>query len=171
MTSSPLSNSWWIRPTDPLFQVDNTASAACKWVPLGLETAPGEPKMRTVERVPAIILVKTDAFAWDNGSVGNSQVLTWDTWDPEDMHWSTITCTIWAHLDVPTIAHELGQCFGLDHNGAEDGNFDGFDNSIDLIATSGSVYHTKRLKPSTRYGIIGTSGIYPSPRRCCALRR
>lgn len=76
------------------------------------EPAPG--------KITLLVLTKAPGFVFTGGLLGQASVTTWTTWLHEDMHWSTTGCAAWAHLHVPTIAHELGHCFGLHHNGVED---------------------------------------------------
>ena len=96
------------------------------------------------------ILLKTPGFPWDGGLLGRASVSTWTGWDPQDMHWSTMSCLAWSHVDVLTIAHELGHCFGLVHNDSVYANLDGADDTIDLMAANVSRYRSDRLKPSNQ---------------------
>ena len=64
--------------------------------------------------------------------------------------WSTMACTVWSHLNTPTIARELGQYFGLDHKGTGDANFDGSDNTIDLTYEFYTATRTVGLKASNQ---------------------
>ncbi|MYJ95277.1 MAG: hypothetical protein F4053_06750 [Proteobacteria bacterium] len=73
------------------------------------------------------------------------------------MHWSTMACTVWAHLLVPTAAHELGHCFGLLHNGALDVNNTSIgaaepdcEYGYDLMAEPWSPFYTPTLNPNNR---------------------
>ena len=95
-----------------------------------------------------------DGFPWGGGSLGAAYDLSWDGFDPQNLHWSTSACTLWAHLEASTIAHELGYCFGLMHNGvSNDRNFDGSDNTVDLMITHGKFYHSMHLRPSNQVRI------------------
>ena len=96
------------------------------------------------------ILVKAPIFPWDGGLLGLASVSTWNGWDPQDMHWSTMSCLAWSHVDVLTIAHELGHCFGLVHNDSVYANLNGADDTIDLMAANLSRYRSDRLKPSNQ---------------------
>ena len=52
---------------------------------------------------------------------------------------------------MTTIAHELGHCFGLDHNGYGDRNFDGMDGAIDLmLGNAAPVVPMDWIKPSNQ---------------------
>ena len=73
-----------------------------------------------------------------------------------------MACTVWAYWNIPTIAHELGHCFGLDHNGAGDANFDGVDNTIDLMSAVGSVDRPSRLKSSNHQRVLDHFGPKPA---------
>jgi len=75
----------------------------------------------------------------------------WGGFNADTSHWTKASCAAWAHLQVNTIAHELGHCFGLDHNGAGDENFDGVDNFFDLMkAARGFSDDAHWLKPSNQ---------------------
>ena len=40
-------------------------------------------------------------------------------------HWKNSSCRAWSILKLTIVAHELGHCFGLDHNeDTDDINFD-----------------------------------------------
>ena len=73
---------------------------------LGHETPRDEPTPRDPGTVRILIILKSDHFPWNSGStvLGKASVTSWNGWNPEDMHWSTMACTAWAYLDVPTIA-------------------------------------------------------------------
>ena len=114
------------------------------------ESPQGEPTKRQPGTIFVMVLVMNERFPWDGGVLGRSNSITWTNFDPQDMHWSTMACSVWSHLHVSTLAHELGHCFGLDHNGAGDANFDGTDNTVDLMAASWAAFHTPRLKPSNQ---------------------
>ena len=97
-----------------------------------------------------LVLVKSDRFPWNGGLMGRSVTITWAGWEPDTMHWSTMACSLWTHLHVITMAHELGHCFGLQHTGSADINYDGSDNTIDLMATNWFGGQSSLLKPSNK---------------------
>ena len=129
---------------------------------LGHETLADEPTPRQPGTIRMLVVIKNESFPWDAGWViGKSTITSWNGWDPDDMHWSTMACTAWAHLSVPTIAHELGHCFGLEHNGAGDPNFDGYDNTLDLMVAQGAVDQPVQLKVSNQIRVINHFGPKP----------
>lgn len=133
------------------------------WLSLGFETSQNEPSKRDPGTVLALILVKHPEFPWDGGIGGRTEVRRPIDTPVREMHWSTTTCSFWAHLHVTTIAHELGHCFGLLHNGPEDENFDGTDNTLDLMTTNGAFYHRKNLKLSNIARVIVHFRDLPEP--------
>ncbi len=59
------------------------------------------------------VVILEDGLAW-SGLLG---VATWWYWGDRSLrHWTSTACRAWALLSTPVIAHELGHCFGLDHN-------------------------------------------------------
>ena len=52
-----------------------------------------------------------------------------------DWHWTNRSCRAWALHSVPVVAHELGHCFGLDHN---EQNLDG---GLDLMLSRYAHYN------------------------------
>ena len=119
------------------------------WEPLGLVTADGHEILRDRKTVLVMVLIKSPMFPWDGGVLGYTIATSWIGWDSET-HWTLTACTLWSHIQVPSIAHELGHCFRLDHNGADDSNFDGVDNTVDLMVRAGVEYHSPRLQPSNQ---------------------
>ncbi len=117
---------------------------------LGYENDLSEQPMRDTGVILLLVIVKNDLFPWDHHMLGQARLYSLTGFDPLREHWTTTTCTAWVHLDAPSVAHELGHCFGLDHNGAGDRNFDGVDNSVDLMLTGRDTAHPERLKPSNQ---------------------
>ncbi len=98
------------------------------------------------------ILLAPRDFAWGSTHYGMNAWWSWSGFAPEDLHWSTTSCQIWSNAWLYNVAHELGHCFGLYHgdaNGGHDPNFDGEDNSMDLMST-GAHFYVTRLRPSNR---------------------
>ena len=56
------------------------------------------------------------------------------TLDRSEHHWTNSSCRAWTIPKLTTVAHELGQCFGLDHN--EDSG----DMKLDLMHSTESAY-------------------------------
>lgn len=118
---------------------------------LGYDSPTGEAPLNDAGEITLLILVKSDRFPWEGVALGRSAVYTLVGWDPALMHWSTTACTAWAHLHVPTIAHELGHCFGLDHNGdPDDKNHNGSDNTFDLMAAPWYYTYPATLRESNQ---------------------
>jgi hypothetical protein len=115
---------------------------------LGHETPRGAPSARKPGTILFLVLVKSPRLPWDLRLAGKTTFVYWADYDPLQWHWTNTACTGWALQDVPTVAHELGHCFGLDHNGAADINFDGHDNTIDLMYAYSSRSTPTDLKPS-----------------------
>ena len=98
-----------------------------------------------------LVIMKPDNFPWRGGNTGSAFSTWWGGYDPQTSHWTTASCATFAHLIVTTVAHEIGHCFGLDHNGAGDQHFDGVDISLDLMeATSSLRFDADWLKPSNQ---------------------
>ena len=98
-----------------------------------------------------MVIMRPDTFLWNGGSLGVASQAWWGGYNAETSHWTTGSCAAWAHLLLNTIAHELGHCFGLEHNGAGDRHFDGVDNSFDLMqATRGLDNDAHWLKSSNQ---------------------
>ena len=60
------------------------------------------------------ILILQDGVSW-KGTLG----LAWHWWWVQDRsawHWTNRACRAWALHSSPVVAHELGHCFGLEHN-------------------------------------------------------
>ena len=122
---------------------------------LGYETEEGE---REKGEVLLLIVDKSPALAFSSELLGRTTVTSWNGWEHQDMHWSTIACTGWSHLHIPTIAHELGHCFGLYHNGHEDPNVflvdatraESFYGITDLMKETWSPLDPGRLKTSNQ---------------------
>ena len=75
-----------------------------------LSTDPGT--LRLPGTVLLLVIEKSRHFPWSHLVLGEAVVVTWNSWDPQVMHWTTSACTVWAHNDEAVIAHELGHCFG-----------------------------------------------------------
>ena len=90
------------------------------------------------------LLLKSKLFSWSGGPLGTAEYPS-QRWDAGELHWSTTYCRAWSHLHVSTVAHELGHCFGLEHNGSEDRHAP---NSfwIDIMAETWSPLHATYLK-------------------------
>ncbi|WP_428096973.1 reprolysin-like metallopeptidase [Candidatus Rariloculus sp.] len=86
-----------------------------------------------------LVLMKPDRLLWKGGNNGSASVAWWGGYNLQTSHWTTASCVTFVHLIVTTVAHELGHCFGLAHNGAGDRHFDGVDNSIDLMQATKSI--------------------------------
>ena len=98
-----------------------------------------------------MVIMKPDNFLWGGGHLGVASSAFWGGYQADTAHWSTASCGTWSHLLVNSIAHELGHCFGLDHNGAGDSNFDGVDNSFDVMQATRYLYaDADWLKPSNQ---------------------
>lgn len=74
-----------------------------------------------------------------------------------EMHCSTMARDAWTHLHVPTIAHEIGSCFGLLHNDALDVNNSSLTGArpdcvleYDLIAQSLYPLYSRVLNPNNQ---------------------
>ena len=108
----------------------------------------------TAGTVLLLPLVKPNEFPWPGTTVtgGSAEVRAYTVpMVTLDYRWQNTACTAWAHATLAILAHELGHCFGLDHNGPGDTNFDGVDNSYDLMmAALNFLYSPLRLKPSNR---------------------
>ena len=96
-----------------------------------------------------IILLLPEDFSWGNALYGANSWWAWGGFEPEKLHWSSTSCSIWVNSWKLNIAHELGHCFGLYHGGDYDPNFDGKDNSMDLMSL-GAHFYIDRLRPSNR---------------------
>lgn len=96
-----------------------------------------------------IVLLLPDDFAWGNALYGSNSWWVWGGFDPGKLHWSTTSCSIWVNSWKLNIAHELGHCFGLYHGGGNDPNFDGKDNSMDIMSL-GAHFYIGHLRPSNR---------------------
>ena len=96
------------------------------------------------------LLLFPEGFYW-GGSVlqGVNQWWSWVGFDPNDLHWSTTSCSIWSVPWKVVIAHELGHCFGLYHTNS-DPNSDGVDLRLDLMSNDdeGGNLSIDWLKPS-----------------------
>ena len=67
------------------------------------------------------VLNLPDGFPWK----GLRGAAWWAYWgSASDRRWNTSSCVAWAIYDPTIIAHELGHCFGLDHNEEDIGDFD-----------------------------------------------
>jgi len=100
------------------------------------------------------VLLPPKDFVWGNTYYGATHWWSWDghNRDPAHLHWSTTSCDIWSSAWVLNMAHELGHCFGLYHgdtDGYSDPNYDGVDNSMDLMS-NGAHFYVDRLRPSNR---------------------
>ena len=98
------------------------------------------------------VVVLLGDIAW-KGTLG----LAWHYWwtpSRTDWHWTNRACRAWALHSVPVIAHELGHCFGLDHN--EENS----DTGLDLML---SYYtHFNWVKDSNKE-IVQQHFRYPTP--------
>ena len=94
------------------------------------------------------VLVLPEGFYWAHSTYGTNQWWSWVGFEPEDMHWSQTSCSIWSVPWLHVVAHELGHCFGLWHL-TDDWNYDS-DDRIDLMAShsEGSNLTVNWLKPS-----------------------
>ena len=103
-------------------------------------------------RVEYFVLLLPDNFTWGSTYYGVNQWWSWNGFDPEDLHWSTTSCQIWSNAWLYNIAHEMGHCFGLYHgtsDGSSDPNYDGADNSMDLMSI-GAHFYVQNLRKSNK---------------------
>ena len=84
------------------------------------------------------LLIFPDGFYYGGAPSihGTNQWWSWAGWNPQDLHWSTTSCSVWSVPWRKTIAHELGHCFGLHHTNT-DPNTDGIDLRFDLMTSGG----------------------------------
>lgn len=94
------------------------------------------------------LLLLPDNFAWPPAVWGVNSWWSWTGFDPAKLHWTTTSCSLWSLPVVEILAHEIGHCFGLWHSNdlPNDPNYDGTDDSHDLMAVS----YTRYLKPYNR---------------------
>lgn len=108
------------------------------YVTLDYESAGSLPTQRAMGTALVLVLVKTDAFVWHGGVMGQTRAVSPTGCDNlRDALYSTTGCTLWAHNHPNTLAHELGYCLGLRHNGTADQNLvyaDTVDLTLDLMA-------------------------------------
>jgi len=97
------------------------------------------------------VLLLQDRMAW-RGVLG----LAWRWWwrVAAEPHWNNTACRAWALHSIPVIAHELGHCFGLDHNE------DDTDTGLDLMTSHYS--HYRWVKESNKE-IVRDRFRYPPP--------
>ena len=98
------------------------------------------------------ILLLPEEFEWAQTLYGVNKWWSWNGFAADDLHWTTTSCSIWTAPWLRVVAHEIGHCFGLWHANAPaaDRNYDGMDNSIDLMGTwsAGTHFGIRRLRPS-----------------------
>ncbi|MCY4129166.1 MAG: hypothetical protein OXG15_08000 [Gammaproteobacteria bacterium] len=94
------------------------------------------------------LILLPDDFYWAHSSFGTNNWWSWVGWDPEDLHWTTTSCSVWSISWLHIVAHELGHCFGLWHL-ENDWNYDG-DDRLDLMTShsEGGNLTINWLKPS-----------------------
>ena len=98
------------------------------------------------------VLLLPEGFVWTGAPFGVNNWWSWVGFDPNDLHWSSTSCTIWSLPYEKVLAHELGHCFGLWHANdlAMDWNFDGVDTRFDLMGqwSEGTHLGVDYLRPS-----------------------
>ena len=106
---------------------------------------------RPAGTVLLMVLVLPDRFAlWAHHGSGGRASYPYNVLSDRD-HWTQSQCVVWAFPDLRLVAHEVGHCFGLDHNRYGDRNFDGVDSSLDVMqAGSGTYYTVDWLRPSNQ---------------------
>ena len=98
------------------------------------------------------VLLLPEEFEWARSLYGVNKWWSWNGFAAADLHWTTTSCSIWSAPWLRVLAHEIGHCFGLWHadDPAGDRNYDGSDNSVDLMGTwsSGTHLGIRRLRQS-----------------------
>ena len=98
------------------------------------------------------VLLLPEGFEWSRGLFGVNKWWVWGSNLSSEIHWSNTSCSIWAAPWLRVLAHEIGHCFALWHSNdfSGDWNYDGADDSIDLMGSwsSGAHLNIRRLRDS-----------------------